>query len=235
MIPLKDDNPTQHFPIVTVAFIVINVLVHFVQLPLSREELEPFFRDYGFVPARFFTDSGPSGALPPWMTIFSSMFMHGSLFHLGGNMLYLWIFGNNIEDIMGPIRFIIFYLICGVGAAMLQGILNPDSMIPMVGASGAVSGILGGYMLMFPRARITMLIFIFFFIQIIKVPASVVLGIWIFFQLLSGFNSLSGEGGGVAFFAHIGGFVFGLALIKIFRSRRRVTAKVSGKWSPFSG
>ena len=216
MIPLKDDNPTTHFPIVTVSLIVINVVVHFMLLPLSVKEHSAVFMHYGFIPARLLSGEWVNSALPPVMTLFSSMFLHGGLMHLGGNMLYLWIFGNNIEDIMGPVRFIVFYLLCGIGAAMLQGIIKPDSMVPMVGASGAISGVMGAYLIKFPNARVTILFFLFYFIRIFQVRASVVLGLWILFQFLSGFGSLSNTGGGVAFFAHIGGFVAGILLLKVF-------------------
>ncbi len=232
MIPLKDDNPTHNTPYVTIGLIALNIVVHLAQLPMGLEERMVFIKTYGFVPARLFTGEGAFSPISPVATIFSSMFMHGGIMHLLGNMLYLWIFGNNIEDIMGPVRFIVFYLLCGIGAAMLQGVLDPDSLVPMVGASGAISGILGGYLIRFPRARVTVLLFLFVFIQVIQVRASVVLGFWIVFQLISGVGTLGAKGGGVAFFAHIGGFAAGLILVKLFERRRR---RYGGRWAPFSG
>lgn len=231
MIPLKDDNPTANFPIVTVIIIAVNVIVHFMLLPLGVKEHSAVFMQYGFIPGRLFAGEWINSPLPPVLTLFSSMFLHGGLMHLVGNMLYLWIFGNNIEDIMGPFRFTAFYLLCGIGAAMLQSIIKPDSVIPMIGASGAISGVMGAYLIRFPKARVTVLFFLFFFIRIFQVPASVVLGFWIFFQFISGFGSLGGSGGGVAFFAHIGGFAFGILLLKVFEKQR----KYYGRWSPFAG
>ena len=232
MIPLKDDNPTQSFPLVTVALIVVNVAVHFLLLPVNPSVHASVIKEFGFTPAKFFAGSGYHFDVSPVVTLFSSMFLHGGIMHLGGNMLYLWIFGNNIEDIMGRFRFIIFYLLCGIGGALLQGFLKPDSLIPMIGASGAISGVLGAYLIRFPKARVTVLIFLFYFINLIKVPASIVLGFWIVFQVLSGMGSLGQQGGGVAFFAHIGGFATGILLIKVFEKRR---VRTFGRWSPFAG
>ena len=232
MIPLKDDNPTRSTPYVTITLIALNVLIHLVQLPMNIGERSAFIQAYGFIPARLFTGEGPFSPISPVGTIFSSMFLHGGIMHLAGNMLYLWIFGNNIEDIMGPVRFIAFYIMCGIGAAMLQAAIDPDSVIPMVGASGAISGVLGGYIIRFPRARVTVLLFLFMFIQVVQVRASLVLGLWIVFQLFSGVVNLGVKGGGVAFFAHIGGFAAGIVLLKLFEKRRR---RYAGRWSPFSG
>jgi rhomboid family protein len=162
---------------------------------------------------------------PTILTIFSSMFMHGSILHLGGNMLFLWIFGNNVEDAMGHARFVIYYLIGGLAAVVLQVIANPDAAVPTIGASGAVAAVLGGYILLYPRARVITLIFIIFFFTILELPAMLILGFWFLQQILFGFyevaNPAGGGGGGVAYFAHIGGFLFGLAAIKIFAQRHK--------------
>jgi len=155
--------------------------------------------------------------IPIPMTIFSAMFMHGGLLHVGGNMLYLWIFGNNIEDVMGHIRFFIFYLICGVAASLAHIVMETGSRIPMIGASGAVAGILGAYILLFPKARILCLMFLFYFIRLIYVPALVVLGFWFILQVF--YAGVVGAQGGVAWFAHIGGFITGFILIKLFRKK----------------
>jgi membrane associated rhomboid family serine protease len=161
---------------------------------------------------------------PTWLTAFSSMFMHGSLLHIAGNMLFLWIFGNNVEDSMGRVRFLLFYVLGGLAAIAAQTLIGPDAVVPTVGASGAVAAVLGGYLLLFPRARIVTVIFLFVFFTIIEIPALIVLGLWFVQQIAFGsldYLQPAGEGGGVAYFAHIGGFVFGLALIKLFATRRR--------------
>jgi membrane associated rhomboid family serine protease len=178
---------------------------------------------------------GVTGAADPqpatWVTLFTSMFMHGGLLHLGGNMLFLWIFGNNVEDSMGPVKFVAFYVLGGLAAAALQIVIGPDSQVPNVGASGAIAGVLGGYLLLFPRARVITVIFIVFFVTLVELPALVVLGFWFVQQLLFGYFDLdtAGAGGGVAYFAHIGGFVFGLLAIHLFaddRKRRAQAARV---------
>jgi membrane associated rhomboid family serine protease len=175
----------------------------------------------GMIPARLFG----YGDLPPdlivvlaWATVLTSMFMHGSLLHLGGNMLYLWIFGDNIEDSMGHVRYAIFYVLCGTAAALAQGYIDPQSEIPMVGASGAISGVLGGYILLHPGATVRVLIFVFLFVTVAHVPALIVLGIWFVLQLVSAASPAAGEAG-VAFWAHVGGFIAGLALITFFKRR----------------
>jgi membrane associated rhomboid family serine protease len=160
----------------------------------------------------------------PVVTIFTSMFMHGGLFHIAGNMLYLWIFGNNVEDTLGHGRYLIFYLACGVAAAMAQTAVGPGSPIPMVGASGAVSGVLGAYLLLFPHAHVTTLIILGFFFRLVQIPAVIVLGFWIVLQVLNGLGSF-GASGGVAFFAHIGGFVAGLGLLFVLRRRARTRVR----------
>ena len=245
MFPLKDNIPTEHFPVVTVALIVLNVLAYFFFQhgtlsfgdPSDQQYLENLF-DYAWIPVEL-TDGVqcvPDQAFqqvqcaadvadqpPVYLTLFTAMFMHGGLLHLGGNMLFLWIFGNNVEDSMGPLKFIVFYLLAGIAATALQTAFNTDSAIPNIGASGAVAGVLGGYLLLFPRARVITVIFIIFFFTILELPAILILGFWFVQQLLFGYFGLSsgGEGGGVAYLAHVGGFVFGLAAIKLFASERR--------------
>jgi len=155
--------------------------------------------------------------LSPPLTLLAAMFLHGSLFHLLGNMLFLWIFGNNVEDFLGPFRFVPFYLLSGLGASFFQVLFSPNSRVPMIGASGAIAGVLGAYLLLYPAARVRTLVFLFFFIRVIAIPAAYVLGLWFVLQILN-----VGMGGGVAWFAHIGGFLFGLALIKLFGGRRPV-------------
>jgi membrane associated rhomboid family serine protease len=219
MIPLRDDNPTHSFAFVTVGLIAVNALVFLYQLTLAGpRELEAFFQAYALVPARLSSDPSPL----VFGTVFSSMFMHGGWLHLIGNMLYLWIFGNNIEDAVGHMKFIIFYLLCGIGAAAAQVLAAPHSPIPMVGASGAVAGVLGAYLLLFPRARVLVLFPIWIFIRLFYVPAVVVLGFWFVLQLFSGWLSANASqaGGGVAWWAHIGGFVVGMVWIPVFKKRR---------------
>ncbi len=220
MIPLRDDNPTTLTPVVTVALIVLNCLVFLYQLSLGPAE-ERFILSYAAVPAEWFHPGTVVGdpAVPAAVTVLTSMFLHASLMHLGGNMLYLWIFGNNIEDVMGHGRFLLFYLLCGVAAVFGHAITAPDSTVPMVGASGAISGVLGAYLLLFPRARVLVLIPAGFLTRVVPVPAVVVLGFWIVMQIINGAFSWGGLGGGVAWFAHVGGFAAGLVLIKVFQRR----------------
>jgi membrane associated rhomboid family serine protease len=225
MIPIKDDNPTRITPYVTWTLMAINIGVFVLQFmaqsaggPQAAQEL---VYSFGLIPAVLLDQRQlppDLAVLPAEATIFTSMFMHGGLLHLGGNMLYLWIFGNNIEDSMGHGRFLVFYLLCGIAAAFAQVTVNPASTVPMVGASGAISGVLGAYLVLFPRAHVLVILPIFFFIQLLRLPALVVLGLWFVFQLLSGVSAGDGGGGGVAFWAHIGGFVAGMVLIFLFRS-----------------
>lgn len=216
MIPLKDSNPTERFPVITVVFIALNVLVFLYQSSLGEDAVEYFVGAFSLVPARLFhAGTVLPGPVPAGVTIFTSQFLHGGLFHLIGNMLYLWIFGNNVEDAMGRIRFVVFYLLCGALASMAHALMNTQSNIPMIGASGAVSGILGAYVLLYPKARVLTLFTLGFFVRIIEVPALMVLGFWFVFQFL---NALVAKGaGGVAWYAHIGGFFAGLALIILFK------------------
>lgn len=220
MIPFKDDNPTEITPFVTVTFIVICVLVFLYEISLPAQASEIFIYSYGAIPAVVFGNAQlPTELerLPSYGTLISSMFLHGGWMHLIGNMLYLWIFGNNIEDVMGHFKFIVFYIVCGVLAALSHAFIDPQSDVPMVGASGAISGILGAYLLLFPHARVLVLIPLGFFSRLMYVPAGLVLGLWFLMQLLSGGMSFGNQGGGVAFFAHIGGFLAGMLLIGVFK------------------
>jgi membrane associated rhomboid family serine protease len=219
---------------VTVTLIALNVLVFVYQWslaagpdPRAARAAEGLIREFGLIPCRL-AGSCPTPAVGPGpvLTILTSMFLHGGLFHVGGNMLYLWIFGNNVEDTLGHGRFLVFYLVSGMAAAVAQTLVNPASTIPMVGASGAVSGVLGAYLLLFPHATVLTLVVIGFFWRFVHVPAMLVLGFWIVVQLLNGFITFSAarqggvEGGGVAWFAHIGGFLAGMLLLFLLRPRR---------------
>jgi membrane associated rhomboid family serine protease len=226
MIPLRDENPTTLFPWVTILLIAANGAAFMAEMSMGPR-LESFLNTFGAVPARLLSDGAPlaaAGGPPAVVTVVTSMFLHGGLLHIGGNMLYLWIFGNNIEDALGHGRFILFYLISGVVAVFSHAVVDPASTAPMIGASGAVSGILGAYLVLFPRARVLTLVPVFFFIQLVRVPAVYVLGFWIIIQMLNGFLSVNATGGGIAWFAHIGGFLAGAVLIRLlvrrgFRSR----------------
>jgi membrane associated rhomboid family serine protease len=289
LIPLKDNLPTQRFPILTVLLIVINVGVYIwqTQFPVERElaqvglgSIDASALEYGAIPQRITHPSesdcflgvvpqgrsqlgqevvcegtpelaeaerrtgetaiGPRGEevtveapLPLeqaawWLTILTSMFMHGGILHLAGNMLFLWVFGNNIEDSMGRPRFVLFYLLAGAVAVYAQAALDPSATVPTIGASGAVAGVLGGYALLHPRARVLTLIFIVFFVTLIEIPAMLILGIWFVLQFLPAIGQtaipdLAGDGG-IAYFAHVGGFIFGLLAIKLFANRARAGA-----------
>jgi membrane associated rhomboid family serine protease len=253
--PLKDNIPTERFPVVTVALIALNVIAYFFfqhgTISLGDPSNDPaYFQnlwDYAYIPHELTHGDqcvaqgstqiacGDFHGLPPtWQTVFTAMFMHGGLFHLGGNMLFLWIFGNNVEDSMGPVKFVAFYLLGGLAATAGQTLVDPNSAVPNIGASGAVAAVLGGYLLLFPRARVITVVFIIFFFTILELPALVFLVVWFAQQALFGYLGLinPGEnGGGVAYFAHIGGFAFGLAAIKLFasdRRRRRQIERVGG-------
>lgn len=217
MIPIHDDNPTRHPPIVTVALIVLCVLVFFWQLAQGRE-INQAIMSYGATPAFLFGYEDHPSALPVWITAFTSMFLHGGWLHLIGNMLYLWIFGNNVEDSVGHVKFVFFYLICGLVALLANALPDMHSEIPMIGASGAIAGVLGAYLLLFPHARVMVVIPLGFLLHTIYIPAAIVLLIWFALQI---FNSAmqAGQQGGVAWGAHIGGFVAGMVFILFFRKR----------------
>jgi membrane associated rhomboid family serine protease len=222
MIPLRDTIPSSLFPIATSTLIGINVLAFFYELSLGRD-LDVFIMRYGAVPLRFVLVGQTDGVsiFERFLPLFTSMFLHGGWFHLIGNMLYLWIFGDNIEDRLGHGRFVLFYILCGLAAAFTQIYINPTSRIPMVGASGAVAGVLGAYLVLFPHSRIIALIPILFFMQIAEIPAFIFLVFWFLMQFLNGAVAITGApAGGVAWWAHIGGFVSGMALVYLVPRRK---------------
>lgn len=222
-LPLFDDNPTRRSPVVTWLLIALCAAVFFWQLSLGPREAQLVVYSLGVIPAVLFgtVELPPElNLVPPWASVATSMFMHGGLLHLGGNMLYLWIFGNNVEDSMGRLRFAVFYLLCGTAAALAQSLAAPSSQTPMIGASGAIGGVLGAYLVLHPRANVRVLMWIVVFVRMINVPAAIVLGVWFAGQVLSGaMTPTDGDGGGVAFWAHVGGFVAGVLLIPFFRRR----------------
>lgn len=214
MIPLRDVIPSRTTPFVTIALVVLNA-VAFLYEYLLGDDIDDFIFAFGLVPATF-----------SWFAVLTSMFLHGGLLHFGGNMLYLWIFGDNVEDRMGHGRFLAFYLLCGVAAALGQTFTNPNSVVPMVGASGAVAGVMGAYFVLYPRSRIVTLLPFIVFWQIVEVPAIFFLGVWFLMQFVSGVGSIassvSGEpAGGVAFWAHVAGFAAGLVGVWVFQRPER--------------
>lgn len=219
MIPLKDVNPTEKFPIFTISIIILCTLIFLKEASMPQFQLEQFVKEYGLVPSVLFNENLP--LIYRLSRIFTSMFLHGSFAHLIGNMLYLWIFGNNVEDRLGHFRFLLFYILCGIGAAFAQALVFPDSQTPMIGASGAIAGVLAGYLILFPGARIITLVFIFYYITLQEIPAFIVIGIWFLLQFVSSLGSLAGIQTGVAYMAHLGGFIAGLVLILIFPKRKR--------------
>ncbi len=231
MVPIHDENPVSITPWVTRGLIAANIFVFLIELSLSPEQLQNFFYTWAFVPCQLFevcSVSLPPSPFPEWVTLITSQFLHGSFGHIIGNMLYLFIFGNNIEDCLGHFKFFVFYIICGILAALSQGVLSPESAIPTLGASGAIAGVLGAYLIRFPRAKVTLLPFIFLPFFRIRLPAFFFLGFWFVMQFLSGIASLDatadmGSQGGVAYWAHAGGFIFGILLgplLGLFSSRR---------------
>jgi membrane associated rhomboid family serine protease len=263
LFPIKDNIPTERFPIITVILIALNCIAYLVLqkktgIDFSGNSLDQTdLVHYSVVPYEFThwgkecdldpgsgvvacqgqpgTSGSPAPQLPTIVTVLTSMFTHGGLLHLGGNMLFLWIFGNNVEDAMGRFKFIIFYLLGGIAALALQIAIDPSSTAPTLGASGAIAAVLGGYILLYPRARVLTVVFIILFFTLIEVPAIVVLGFWFVQQILFGALGLSdpaGSGGGVAYFAHIGGFVFGLLAIKLFATRKNPAYLAGGPKLP---
>jgi membrane associated rhomboid family serine protease len=243
MIPIKDNIPTDRFPLVTVALILANVIVYLLSIrhggsvisgPDTQEVVKygatPYALTHSGVhcglvsPTQLGCGRSVSG-LPAWETVVTAMFLHASILHIGGNMLFLWIFGNNVEDAMGPIRFLIFYLLGGVAALALQVAVAPNTVAPTLGASGAIAAVLGGYIVLYPRARVLTLVLIIFFFGVIELPALVMLGIWFAEQAAFGAAGLTslGSTGGVAYFAHVGGFAFGLLTIRLVATRRKPT------------
>lgn len=253
MFPISDDNPRVNLPIATFIIIGLNVLVWVLVQGLgSPRALAESLCMYALIPGELlgFAEAGTQiqvgtnllcrfdGSANP-ASLVTSMFMHGGWFHIIGNMWFLWIFGDNVEDVMGPVRFVLFYVLCGLAAAAAQIISNPQSLVPMVGASGAIGGVMGAYALLFPRAKVNLLIFLGFIVTTISVPAVFMLGYWFLLQIVQGVPALGAEGGGVAFWAHAGGFVAGIALVKLFAapgrrgppsSRRRSSGSRGGRW-----
>jgi membrane associated rhomboid family serine protease len=246
--PLKDNIPTLRFPAVTVGLIALNVIGYFFWqrggLSLSEPDGQHFvchLYEYAEIPVEV-THPGrqvhepgcPTPTVPTVITVFTAMFMHGGLLHLGGNMLFLWIFGNNVEDSMGRLKFLVFFLLGGIAAGAGQLIIDPGSRVPNLGASGAIAGVLGGYILLFPRARVITVIFIIFFFTILELPALLILGFWFVQQLLFGYFDLSGpdQGGGVAYWAHIGGFAWGLLAIRLFADERKARQQLQAGGLP---
>lgn len=225
MIPLRDENPTRTVPYVVYALVIINAIVFLYNGTMDPRVHSPL-AGFELVPAELTAvrDVGVPTAIAPWMTIFTSMFLHANLLHIGGNMLYLWIFGNNIEDALGHFRFLVFYLAAGAAAALAQVVVDPYSTLPMVGASGAIAGVLGAYLILFPRARIISLVFLFVIVQLVALPAYVVLGLWFVLQFVNTLVFSSGmmPGGGVAYAAHTGGFLAGVIGIYLLGGNRRV-------------
>ena len=211
MIPLKDDNPTTIKPVVTITLIVMNVVIFLNQLGMDAQSYQQFVYTYGAVPLQLIHGQNLH-------SVFTSMFLHGGIGHLLGNMLFLWIFADNIENLTGHGRFIVFYILCGLAAFSTHFIMDPASQVPMIGASGAISGVLGAYAIRFPRAKVHVLWIFFFIISVDRIPAAVVLGLWFLFQIISALGS-SAASAGVAWYAHIGGFIAGILLIGFFQKR----------------
>ena len=207
MFPIRDHNPSRRTPYVTWALIAVNVAIFALYWPIMDDNvrLAAFWADWALIPREF--SSGQD-----MHTILTSMFLHAGLMHLGGNMLFLWIFGDNMEDAFGHIAFLLFYLACGVGADVVQVLSSPYSRVPTIGASGAIAGVLGGYLLLYPKARVDVILILFVFFKIFKLPAWIVLGVWFALQLFGSLGSVGSTGGGVAYWAHAGGFVIGIAL-----------------------
>jgi rhomboid family protein len=234
MFPISDDNPRLTTPIVTWSIIGVCVLVFLWQVSLGENAGEIAIYQYGMIPARLFgvAELQPELAtVPAWSTVVTSMFMHGGWLHIGFNMLFLWIFGDNVEDSMGHVRYPIFYVACGTAAALAQAFVNPDSTVPMVGASGAISGVLGAYVLLHPNATVRVVIFLGFFVTMAHLPALIVLGLWFLLQLMNAAFAISGAAG-VAFWAHVGGFIAGMALVPLFK-KRGVPLLQPARYRPF--
>ena len=242
MIPIRDDNPQINLPFVTYFIIVLNIAAWLLLQGYGSEPtLTQSVCRLGLIPADLLGSveamqvpenfpcsiDGRSG----WTTVLTSMFMHGGWLHIIGNMWFLWIFGNNVEDAMGPVRFALFYLLCGLAAAGAQIAANVDSPIPMVGASGAIGGVMGAYIVLYPRVHVHLLVYLGFLVTTIAVPAVAMLGYWMLFQVLGGFKSIGSGGGGVAFWAHIGGFVSGAVLIFLFKNEAMLARHPYRGWN----
>ena len=220
MIPLRDRNPSGSFPLVTLAIIVGCTAAFILELSAGGA-IERVFASYALIPARVTlgleNGAGPLGALTPFVT---SMFLHGGWLHLIGNMWYLWIFGDNVEDVLGPVRYLLFYFLCGIAAGATHVLLSPGSTVPTVGASGAIAGVLAGYASLFPQARVLTLIPLGFYFPVVELPAVALLVLWFVIQGVSGFLSFGTQGAGVAWGAHVGGFLAGLVLVRVLRPRK---------------
>lgn len=223
MFPLYDTVRSRKFPLVNLTLILANVLVFLYELQLGPDALKEFIFTWGLIPANVFSDPQTS-----WMTFFSSMFLHGGWFHIINNVWVLFIFGDNVEAGMGKIRYLVFYMLSGVAAGLLQSYILPSSTVPMIGASGAVAGVLGAYLILFPRSRIASLVPILFIFTIVEIPATLFLIFWFLSQLYSGLGALRGGGeSGIAWWAHIGGFMFGALMVSFFAVRRRM---IESRW-----
>ncbi len=224
MIPLKDENPSSTFPVVNIILIIANISIFIYLNYFVPGETNQFFLKLGFIPFELthFKDIGPENLVPVPLTLFTAMFIHGGWIHLLSNMLYLWIFGDNVEDLLGHVKYLFFYLTCGIVATGVHFFINTASKVPTVGASGAIAGVLGAYLFLFPKARVKTLLILFIFIHIISIPAIIVLGLWIVMQILSAYIEYGSKtGGGIAWFAHIGGFAAGLVLIVLMKKRKK--------------
>lgn len=222
MIPLRDTQPSYTFPFVTVAIIVLNVFAFLYEFMMDPYELNFFIAHYGVIPTRF-----------QWMDVLTSIFLHGGWMHLIGNMWFLWIYGDNVEDILGHAPYLIFYLLCGLAATMVHVLFNGDSRVPTIGASGAIAGVMGAYVVKFPHSKITTLVPVFVFITTMEIPAYVILLYWFVIQFFSGVGSVGHSHlsqGGVAWFAHIGGFLAGIALILVMRTHERFSHRPDMRW-----
>ena len=222
MFPIRDTQPSDSRPVVTILIIVLNVLAFLYEFSLDDNSRNYFIANYGLIPDRLHASA-----------LLTSMFLHGGWMHIIGNMWFLWIFGDNVEDVMGHGKYLIFYLLCGIAAGMTQVMFNPYSRLPMVGASGAIAGVMGAYLIKFPQSRIVTVVFIFIFLTRIEVPAVLMLLYWFFIQLFSGFGSIGysqANQGGTAFFAHIGGFIAGMILVKLLGTREKYLRRSDLNW-----
>jgi membrane associated rhomboid family serine protease len=232
-IPLYDDNPQTRTPIVTVALIAACAAVFLWQAGLSPRAANNAVLSFGMIPSVLFGEATLPRALqivPAWMTLVTSMFLHGGWLHIGGNMLYLWIFGKGVEAALGPVRYLALYLICGVIAALTQAFVDPTSEVPMIGASGAIAGVLGSYLILHPRSNVVVFIWIIIIVRLLTVPAVILLGLWFLLQVVSAASASPGEPG-VAVWAHVGGFIAGMALVMILRQRHVQVFRAPRTWS----
>jgi membrane associated rhomboid family serine protease len=218
MIPIRDSNPSYTFPIVVVSLILTNVLVYLYEMGMPQDQMEPFFRTYGLVAREFAFAAGLKDRVVPVVT---SMFLHGGFLHLLGNMWFLWVFGDNVEDRIGHGRFLLLYFVSGVCAALLQVAINPYDATPIVGASGAIAGVLGAYLVMFPHASVLTIVPVFIFLTFVNIPASTFLILWFAMQFLYGMGSFMAKAGSIAWWAHVGGFATGVVLAFLIPKKRR--------------